>query len=283
MSKKNTFTVTIDNKKLDLKIMTISPDIRLESQSYYSRAFDEAYKNGQKLRAEAEKMLQDRNLLDMEADQAKIEGLRKDIKNLEITLRKGLTGNRRMTKDEGRDIALHIKKLRGMIGEVGSSVSSFMNNTVESSAENERLQYFIYACTVFADNGQRYWKSYEAFKGETDSTVIEAATKTFLTSLSGVDTDYEKNLYENQWLRKMGYMNDQLQLIDSKGRLIDSDGKLVNSDGRYINENGDFIDAFGNPVDEKGNLLVEDSWGLNPPTTTSTVASTEASETPLSA
>jgi hypothetical protein len=261
MAKNNTFTL---NGKT-YKVKTIDQEIQLESNKYYHNAFNTALSNGYNLKIEIENLLKARGLLDTSTDDQKLSDLRKQIKELEIQLRKGTKDGKRMSKDEGRELALQIKAKRQEINAIGTTLSSYFSDSAESYADNERLQYFIYACTVDAESGDLCWKSFDAFKTEAGSDLVSEAIKTFVSVSAGVDKDYEKNLYENQWLVKMGYMDSQLRLVKG-GKLVDEQGRLINEDGRFIDENGNFVDIYGNPIDKDGNLLVEDTWGVLPTT-----------------
>lgn len=262
MAKNNTFVV--DGRKF--KVKPISQEIQLESNKYYYQAFTDALNSGYQLRVEIENMLKNRGLLDTEADDKKIDTLRKEIKDLEIQLRKGTKDGKRMTKEEGREIALQIRNKRQELNTIGTAISTYFNNSAESYADNERLQYFVYACTVGAEDGSACWKSFETFKNEANAELIQEAIRTFISSSVGVDRDYEKTLYENQWLVKMGFMDSQLRLVRADGKLVDEDGRLINEDGRFVDANGDFMDKHGNRIDKDGNLLVEDTWGVLPTT-----------------
>ncbi len=262
---KNEFTVKVGDKVLTLKTINITPDIRLESNKFFGRAFNEALAGGYQLKIEAERMLEAKGLLDTKADEKKLADVRKTLRTMEVELRKGMVGTRRMTKQEGKELALRMKDERAKLSSIGSALNEYFNNTAESYAENERLQYYIYACTVFSDTGVKYWKSYDAFKSEENNELVNEATKGFLSVVGGIDRDYEKKFYENVWLQRFGFMNELYQLVDEKGRLINRDGKLIDKEGRFIDENGAFVDNFGNPIDESGTLLVEDSWAEKTP------------------
>jgi hypothetical protein len=261
MAKNNTFTVD----GVTYKVKTINQEIQLESNKYYHTAFNNALASGYNLRIEIENMLKSRGLLDTSADDKKLEEIRKEIKSLEIELRRGTRNGKRLSKDEGRELALQIKTKRNELSAIGTTLSSYFSESAETYADNERLQYFIYACTVNAETGEPCWKSFEVFKNSSNSALINEAIKTFVSVSAGVDKDYEKNLYENQWLIKMGFMDNQLRLTKNC-KLVDSDGRLINEDGRFIDENGGFVDMYGNSIDKEGNLLVEDTWGVLPTT-----------------
>jgi hypothetical protein len=258
---KNEFTVTIDTKEVVLKTVPINQEIRLESNRFYAKALDESLSNSYLIRPEVDKILESKGLLKNNND-IESSDLRKAIKDLEIQLRKGFKDHRRMTKDEAKQVALSIRKARTKLTNVGSEVNAMYNNTAENYAENERIQYFIYACTVYADSGNRFWKSFASFKDETDAKLVEAISRNFISVVYGIDKDHEKNLYENKWLIKMGYLNEDFQFMRKDGKLVDENDHLIDKDGRFVDEQGDYVDIFGNRVDKDGNLLEVDSWGV---------------------
>lgn len=251
-----------NDKDIVLKVVPITQETRLESQKHYAAAFNEALnKHNMSLRVQVDNMLKERNLLE-NADEDEIVKLREKLRNLERTLRKGVIQGRRMDKDEGKRVAIEMRKIRNEISNVGQSLSSYYSNTVESYASQEQMQYFIYACTLNYKN-ERFWPNFDEFKSDVNNEVYAEVGKAFVSLLTGLDKDYEKNHYENKWLIKMGFMNDKLQFVRSDGKVIDEDGRLIDKDSRFINDDGEFIDQFGNRVDRDGNLLEEDTWGVS--------------------
>lgn len=254
------FKSNVDGKDVDLVVVGVTAQIRSDSNSVYSKALFEAVDNGAPFIIEVEDKLRQRKLLDDEADNKLREELIKEIRSLEVQLRSAKIGSRKLTKDEGRILALNIKDKRAKLSNLSQNRSSLFNHTAENIAENTRLNYCVYRCTLRKDNLENYWKSYDDFKNDTTSTVYADAVKHFIALMMGVDADSEKKLYENQWLIRMGFMNDKLQLVDSKSRIVDEKGRLIDSEGRFINESGEFVDAFGNLLDKNGDLLVPDGW-----------------------
>lgn len=255
--KTNEFTVN----GIKIKVVKVNKTIAWESNKYYAEAFDLSLNSGYMLRKQVEKVLEERGLNDFSSEYAKSDDLYKQLKELEIKLRRGVVGTRRMTKEEGKQIALEMRKIRKDLNSVGDDNSAYFNNTVEYYAENERLQYLLYACTVHADSGERYWKSFEAFKNapESDNELISKAMTALISNESGVSLE-KKDTYEESWLKRMKIVNELGQFINDKGQAVDEEGRLINSEGRFIDENGNFIDAYGNKVDKDGALLEPDTW-----------------------
>jgi hypothetical protein len=253
---------TFEHNGIVYKVCKVTPTIQLESNKYYAKALNYALDNAYPLKIELKKLLEDKGLFNLEQKEKEKLSLRKEIKDLEIKLRKGVLDGKRMSKEVGRDIAIKIKKLRNKLSSVDAEINGFLNDSAENYAENERIQYWMHACIVNAETGDHLWPTFENLKSETDEELLKKASAAFFNALFSLDTNYEMSLYENKWLIKMGFMNDKFQYIRHDGRLIDEEGRLIDEEGRFVNENGDFVDIFGNPVDKDGNLLVEDTWGV---------------------
>jgi len=265
MVKNNQFEVKVNDKNVSIKVLKVNKEISLSSAKFYSQAFEKALDNGLMLRKQVENMLKERGIYDSKIDEESFEDISKQLRDLEVKLRKGVHGNRRMSKDEGKEIALEMRKLRRKLSTIGSDTTDYFTNTVESVAENERLQYLIYACTVYADSGDNYWKSFEAFKDspETENELISKAMKALIQNESGIELSDRQDSYEDSWLKRMGFMNSKGQLVAKDGKIVDENGRWINEEGRFVNEQGQLVDQFGNLVNEKGDLLEPDTWDVH--------------------
>lgn len=262
---KNEFTVKLGEKELKLKSLTISTKLRLEGQRVYASALKEGTDKGLWLKPEVDAMLEAKGLLNTLSEEKKIAEVREKVKNLEMRLRRGVNENgSKMTKEQGKTLALQIRSERNSLGEIGQNILAYYNNTADSYASNMLTKYFVYVTTVNAEDGALYWRTFDDFQND-QTPVMDAAIRNYL-KVQGADLDAEKNFYENKWLIQMGFMDNKLNFIDSKGRQITEDGILLDAEGRFINESGEYIDRFGNRVDKDGNPL-EDVW-LQPPVVT---------------
>lgn len=259
------FVTKVGDVENKLMSVGVTNEIRSDSNKVYSAAFFEAVESGIPLTVEVEEMLRKKKLLDDEVDNKERESLIKQLRELEVQLRSAKLGNRRMSKVEGREVALKMKHLRIKLVGLSQTKSALFNNTAENIAENTRLNYYVYRCTLKQGSLEPYWKSYDEFKTDTENPVYGDAVKYFISLMTGLDNSSEKKLYENQWLVRMKFMDDNLQLVDDKGRFVDEKGKLIDKDGRYVSENGSFVDSFGNPLDTDGNLDIVDGWAETAP------------------
>lgn len=249
---------TVNDEKVF--VHSVTPNVQTEASRIYSQAFGKALSDGVPLRLEAERMLKDKGVFDPDKDEKERAALQKEIRENEVALRRGTKPNgTKMTKSEGKELAFKIKKLRDDLDEIGSGSSALFNNTVESQASNAQLQFCIYSCTCRED-GQRYWSTFETFQNDTENPVYSKAIENFLLLVSGLDALDSKRPYEDVWLIRMGFMNEDGQLIREDGKAVDEEGRLINEEGRFIDEDGNFVDAYGYKIDKDGNLLEEDGW-----------------------
>lgn len=248
----------VDGKKYS--VLEVSEAVRREAVKVQSEAWIKAVNEGMLLNSQVQAILKSRGVLDEEVAQKERDTLQKELRDLEVKLRSGRFGYRRMTKEEGYEIAKQMRKTRDKMNSVNRQANSMLSRTAESVADLEQLAYCVYKSTVMADSGAPCWPSFAACKDDSGSKVYQEAFSNLMSMFLKVERDFEKHLYENKWMIRMGYMNEKLQLLDDKGRLVDDDGRLINEDGRFVNDKGELIDIYGYPVDAEGSLNVEDAW-----------------------
>lgn len=253
--KKIPFTSKFNDKTVELESTEITPRIRRDSEKYANLALQQAIADGFPLQIQLEQTLKNQGF-NFDKFGVEIDRIGREIKALEISLLSGRIGEKKLTKLEGRALAIDIKKKREEVLTATSSLNAVYARTAERQADNERWQFFVYSTTVDPKTGRPFFKSFEEFKENSDTQLALDATVNFSKLISG-DNKIDASYPENKWLIKYNFMNEDLHFIDSKGRLCDEDFRLVNSEGRFINENGEFIDRDGNPVDASGTLIID--------------------------
>lgn len=252
----------MDNKKVfeveNVKYAVLRPSSKImqQGQIVYNSAFRQAVKpdNGKPgaiVRAALEDVLREQKLWD-DAKQKKYEELQTKL----------LAGDKRLHEGgfkltEARALALDMRRWRAELRRLLADRNSLDANTAEAQAENARFNYYVSACTVKADSGKPVWQNEDEYLANADTPMAEQAARLLSVFVFGLDEEWESKLPENVWLKKYGFINDKLHLIDKQKRLIDSEGRLVNEDGRYINEKNEFVDRDGNLLTEDGQYKVE--------------------------
>lgn len=191
-------------------------------------------------------------------DEQKVVDINKEIHALLEKLRKG-----GLKISEGREIAVSITKKRIEAIRVSSKRRVFDDSTIESQAEHERNDYLAFACTVDNETGEQLWDTWEDFKEDRSSDAYYTCAQNLISVLNDDADEFEKKLPENRWLRKYGFIDDELRYTDRKtGKFVDEDGNPIEKNNKEIidqiqdlqgeiNEESPFVD------DETGDKIEE--------------------------
>lgn len=249
--KSKTFTVKIDDKDVELYVVTPSSVDQKEGNKVFENTFTQALKNGSVVRARLDDLLVEQGLWD-EKKQIKFNTLQREILDSERVLEKG-----GISLSKAKEVALKMKANRAELRELISVKTSLDTHSAEGQAESERFNYYVYACTYLSETKQRYFKSYDDYMNSNTENVAVIAAQNLANLLYGLDEDFEQKLPENEFLIKYKFVDKELRFIDKQGRLVDFEGRLINEEGRYIDEEGNYVDKYGNRIDEEGNYEVE--------------------------
>jgi len=190
------------------------------------------------LRDELEQFLKDNGVW-TEEDEKKIQSISKEIEQLFNKLKKG--GDKAWN---GRQLCINIMDKRKEMLKVASKKQQLDSVTIESIAENDRLDYYVYSCTVYSDDGKNFWESFEDMKNDRSSDVYLKSYINVMKYLYGVDPEYEKNLPENKWLRKYGFINENLEYTDRKtGEKVDKSGNSIKQLEKEIQEERELLEG----------------------------------------
>lgn len=249
--KTKTFKATVDGKEVEFLVRSPGLEDQKGATRIYNISFNEALKAKAVVRAKLDDLLRDQGLWD-NAKEAKFTELQSAILDGERKLAKG-----GISLKDAKDVALSMKKTREQLRELISVKTTLDTHTAEGQADNARFNYLVSVCTVYNDNKQPYFQSYEDYNNKAADPVAILAAQTLAAMLYGLDDNYEEKLPENKFLKQYKFVDSKLRLIDKQGRLIDENGKLIDENNRYINEKGEFVDKDGNLVDKLGDYIVE--------------------------
>lgn len=250
--KAKTFTVNVEDKEINLAVVSPSLNDQKEAGKVYNNAFTDALKSKAIVRAKLDDILAEQGLWD-ENKQQQFNQLQSQILDGEKKLKKG-----GISLLEAKNIALEMRKHREELRDLISVRTNLDNHTAEGQADNAKFNYLVYACTVYAENNsKKYFGSYQDYMNKSTSPEAISAAQNLANMLYGLEENYDSKLPENKFLKSYKFVDDKLRFINKEGKLVDSEGRLVNEEGRYINDNGEFIDKEGNKVDENGEYIVE--------------------------
>lgn len=247
MAKKNksVLNVTIDGEDKEIAVVRPNNTEWQEGMRVYSNAWAQALRGGALLTEAIEPYLKEQNIWGEEQKNL----LRANIEQIAELEQKLIAG--KMSKSEGREIALKIRDLRFDQRDIIGPKADVEMNSVQSLAEQARFDYLVSVCTVYNDTGERVFSSLEEYKERAngDEEWVWKCGAELNAIVNNVDPDYQKNLVENKFLVKYGFANDKLQLINKDGHLVSRDWKLIDEQGFYVNENGQRVDVDGNLVE----------------------------------
>jgi len=261
MKNKHVFTAKDkDGNELELAVVRSSPKQQVEAQLEYSRAWRDAERSGSILRRDIDEIARKRGLWD-DDKQKQVEDLAKEIVALEKKLRGG--ANSFDTLDEAKDCAFKIRQLRSRRVELLMPRIDLDNVTCESFADMARRNYLVSATTVYNDSRKPYFKDLDDFISQSNGDLALSAAVAYYKLNN--EEDQSKN-YEDEFLVKYKFTDEQGRLINKDGHLITDDGRLIDADGRFVDDQGRFINVNGDLVDESGTVIVEfKEWSVPVP------------------
>lgn len=243
MSRKTLDTIKVkmgvDEQEVELAFVQPSTQDLDDAGAAYSKEFNKALKNGAILVEALDKYMKEQGLWDENDTKTYHEKL-KEISDIEVKLTK--KGGIKLS--EARELAIRARELRFELQQMTMRQQQYLPRTAEGQAESHRFNFLFTRCLVYNKGekaGKPVFKNIDAYLDADIETWMIDAAKRFAELQNNLNEDFEKTLFENQFLSKYGFVDEQLRLIDKNGRLIDSEGNL--------------IDEFGNPIDEDGNPL----------------------------
>ncbi len=158
-----------------------------------------------------------------EAEEKEVEKLQTEVADTLTAMRKGGKG-----LTDGRSMAIKVMDRRQEIMRIMAKKQSFDDVTLESFAETEKIDYLVYCSTLYADSGSNYWDSFEDMKNDKLSDVYRKASVLSMKVIYDIDNEFDKNLPENKWLKKYGFIDEELNYTDRKtGEKVDREGKPI--------------------------------------------------------
>tara|TARA_Y100000385_G_scaffold281651_1_gene334817 strand:- start:410 stop:1276 length:867 start_codon:yes stop_codon:yes gene_type:complete len=247
----DTFSMDIEDKKVEFKLKSPSFKDQREAQKVYNQAFSDAVKSGCIVRGRLDDLLKEQGLWD-DKKEMQLNTLQHEILSCEQKLAKG-----GISLNVAKGVALEMRELREKLRDLISVRTNLDNNTAEGQADNARFNYLVSCCLVYSDSNKPYFPSYEDYLNRSAEPVAIKGAQVLASKLYGLDDNYEKELAENKFLRQYKFVDEDLRWVNKEGKLTDADGRLIDENGRYIDDSGKYVDKEGNLVDDKGEYVVE--------------------------
>lgn len=252
MAKKNkiTFKVTAknlgefeDGTEVELAVLKPTPGQMQEATRVYNKTWAQGVKDHLLLREAIDDYMREQGIWGDEQE-SRLQEILKSINETEKTLSAG-----KMKKLDAKALAMKLWDLRSEMRQLIAKKTMIENNSVESQAENARFNYLVSVGTVYNETGEPVFSSLEDYLGKDEDWSYECASQ-MSHMLYNLDPDFEQNLPENKFLKRFGYVNDDLALINESGKLVSREGKLIDAEGYFINEEGQRVTINGEKVQE---------------------------------
>jgi hypothetical protein len=237
----------------DVKVLVKKPTRRdyNESQIIYNKVWAECLEKNAYLRQELSDILEKKGLWSKEKENKYEEYIQK-INAFELILKKG-----GIPLKKAKATALELKKARVEFRELISVRTAYDNNTAEGTADNARFDYLVSVCVLDPSTKKPVFKNVEDYNDRGAEPWATKAAGELANLLYNLDQNYEKNLPENEFLKKFKFVNEEGKLVNKEGHLIsvDDDGteRLIDSEGYFIayGEDGKSyrVDRNGVPTD----------------------------------
>ena len=243
------------DKEETIKIVVKKPNNAVSSaaQRVAAKAWTECTRDGIMTKKELEKFMKAHDIWNDDKE-VKQKEITQQINDLERELFVGSKG-KRLSKSEGKRIAIQMRIKRNELRELISERMSFEQNTAEAISDNARFDYLVANCT-YNENGQKVYKDLDDYTENSDSEIGFAAATALAQMMYSIDKDFEARLPENKFLKMFDFVNDDLTLVNKDGNMVDAEGKRIDESGYYLNDDGHRIDKDGNLIDDNGNYIM---------------------------
>jgi hypothetical protein len=240
-----------DKGKASIKIYVEKPnnDVVKRADRCRAKAWNECIMDGIVTKKELSTLMKQRGIWS-EKKEDEQEQISTQINELEQKLYLEC-GKRESKKEEGKKLAIDIRKKRNQLRELISQKMSLEENTAEALADNSRFDFLVAHCT-FHQNGEKVYKDIDDYNSKSADEIAFAAASELAAMMYSIDSDFEKNLPENKWLKNKELVNEDLALVNDEGKRVDLEGRVIDENGYYLDEKGNRVDKQGNPLSEDG-------------------------------
>lgn len=177
-----------------------------QAEFVYKTKYSEALRYGALTHHEAERIIEERNLFT--EDDAKSAGkLLFEITELSHKLSK----EDKLSK--GLDILIKIDGKRREVLTINRRRNAILDNTAEAYADEQRLHYYIIACT-YQGNGEKVFANTEELIARSNDDVAVKATKYTIYIVANEGEDFRSEWPDYQWRVKHNLVDSDMNPVD---------------------------------------------------------------------
>ena len=178
----------------------------MDAELVYKTKYSEALRYGALTTAEAIRIIEERDLW-TEDDKTKVSDLLLEVHKMGQDLKKETS----VTK--GLDMVNEIEAKRIDILRVNMKRNAILDNTSESYADEQRLQFYIVECT-FRDDGTQLYKDKVELIGASDEHHTVLATKFIIYLISNAGEDFREGWPDYEWRKQQGLVNEYMEPVE---------------------------------------------------------------------
>lgn len=236
----------------EVVVYVVKPDAKAwsEAKKESNKAFNEALKSGALLRAKIESYMVSQGLWDSAKTEMVLDINKKINEKIKSLKRGGIE------LEDARKMAIQIQDLRNQLNNLLAKQKELDNYSAEAQADNANFRSLTVSC-VLDEEGKRVFRDLEDYEAKKEEPYAFEASSKLAEIAFDLNSDWQKELPENKFLIQYKFCDENLRLIDEKGRPVSREGKLIDENGRYINEEGQHVNYDGELVDENGDPIEE--------------------------
>ncbi|MAS86360.1 MAG: hypothetical protein CMH30_00065 [Micavibrio sp.] len=249
--------VTLDNgDKVTIKVIKPTNRLNSRAQRIGATVWTQCIQDGVMTKQELMQLMENKGIWG-KAEQNKQDEIQADIAGLEKQL--FINKKKKIKVSEAKGIAMKMKEKRIELRDHIAKRLELEGNTAEALSDNAKFDFLVANCTLW-ENGNKVYNNLDEYQDSGDDSLAFTAAATLAEMIYAIDSEFEKALPENAFLRAAGIINDEMQYVDKDGNRVDSKGKKINDLGWYLDDDGNRVDVDGNPLNENGTFVAQVSY-----------------------
>tara|TARA_R110002020_G_scaffold81192_5_gene202003 strand:+ start:676 stop:1554 length:879 start_codon:yes stop_codon:yes gene_type:complete len=249
--------VTLDNgDKVTIKVVKPTNRLNSRAQRIGATVWTQCIQDGVMTKQELMQLMESKGIWG-KAEQNKQDEIQADIAGLEKQL--FINKKKKIKLSEAKGIAMKMKTKRIELRDHIAKRLELEGNTAEALSDNAKFDFLVANCTLW-ENGNKVYNNLDEYQDSGDDSLAFTAAATLAEMIYAIDSEFEKALPENAFLRAAGIINDEMQYVDKDGNRVDSKGKKINDLGWYLDDDGNRVDVDGNPLNEDGTFVAQVSY-----------------------
>ena len=249
--------VTLDNgDKVTIKVVKPTNRLNSRAQRIGATVWTQCIQDGVMTKQELMQLMENKGIWG-KAEQNKQDEIQADIAALEKQL--FINKKKKIKLSEAKGIAMKMKEKRIELRDHIAKRLEREGNTAEALSDNAKFDFLVANCTLW-ENGNKVYNNLDEYQDSGDDSLAFTAAATLAEMIYAIDSEFEKALPENAFLRAAGIINDEMQYVDKDGNRVDSKGKKINDLGWYLDDDGNRVDVDGNRLNEDGTFVAQVSY-----------------------